>query len=256
MTALDKVGRYDFLAEPFHCDFSKKLFIGHLGNHMLNAADFHSNDRDFGMNYLNPIHKTWVLSRLAIEMNTMPEAYDRFSIETWVESAMRYFTNRNFRISSADNSKTYGYGKSVWAMIDTRTRQPQNIYEIRDGEIEQWIEKEKECPIAGLSRVKIGKEAKLVRTIETEYSDVDINGHINSVKYIEHMLDLFDMEWHKTHTIKRFDIAYVAESYCGDKLNFYTEDINENTVNIRISKSNKEADDLEVVRCMIKYIKD
>ena len=65
---LDKVGRYEFLSEPFHCDFSSHLFMGHLGNHLLNAADFHSNDRGFGMNYLMPRHKTWVLSRLAIEM--------------------------------------------------------------------------------------------------------------------------------------------------------------------------------------------
>lgn len=63
---LDKVGRYEFLSEPFHCDFSSHLFMGHLGNHLLNAADFHSNDRGFGMNYLMPRHKTWVLSRLAI----------------------------------------------------------------------------------------------------------------------------------------------------------------------------------------------
>ena len=50
---LDKVGKYEFMAEPFHCDFSKRIFMGHLGNHLLNAADFHSNDRNFGMNYLN-----------------------------------------------------------------------------------------------------------------------------------------------------------------------------------------------------------
>ena len=31
---LDKVGKYEFLAEPFHCDFSKRLFMGHLGNQM------------------------------------------------------------------------------------------------------------------------------------------------------------------------------------------------------------------------------
>ena len=42
---LDKVGCYEFLAEPFHCDFASRLFMGHLGNHLLNAADFHSNDR-------------------------------------------------------------------------------------------------------------------------------------------------------------------------------------------------------------------
>ena len=56
---LDKVGKYEFLAEPFHCDFSKRLFMGHLGNHMLNAADFHAAHRGFGMTYLNPLHKRW-----------------------------------------------------------------------------------------------------------------------------------------------------------------------------------------------------
>lgn len=256
MKTFDKIGRYGFLAEPFHCDFSKRLFIGHLGNHLLNAADFHSNDRDFGMNYLNPIHKTWVLSRLAIEMESMPVAYEKFDVETWVESAMRYFTNRDFRISSPDDKIVYGYGRSIWAMIDTQTRQPQNIMEIRNGEIEKYIDKDKECPIAPLSRVKMNKDAQLVRSIDTNYSDVDVNGHINSVKYIEHVLDIFSLDWYKSHRIKRFDIAYVAESYCGDKLNFYKETVDDNTFHIRITKTNSEANDMEVVRSMIKFIKD
>lgn len=55
---LDKVGTYEFLAEPFHCDFTKKLFIGHLGNHLLNAADFHATERGFGMDSLNLDNKT------------------------------------------------------------------------------------------------------------------------------------------------------------------------------------------------------
>ena len=92
---LSKVGRYEFLSEPFHCDFDSRLFMGHLGNHLLNAADFHSNDRDYGMNELMPRHRTWVLSRLAIEMNEMPKSYDKFFVETWVENAMKYFTALN-----------------------------------------------------------------------------------------------------------------------------------------------------------------
>lgn len=98
MDKLPKIGRYPFTAEPFHCDFSGKLFMGHLGNHLLNAADFHSNDRGYGMNYLNTVRKTWVLSRLAIEMEEMPKAYDKFFVETWVEGAMRYFTSRNYKV--------------------------------------------------------------------------------------------------------------------------------------------------------------
>lgn len=227
---LDKVGCYEFLAEPFHCDFASRLFMGHLGNHLLNAADFHSNDRGYGMNYLMPRHKTWVLSRLAIEMQEMPKSYDKFNVETWVENAMKYFTSRNFKIcaSASDGSeaeKVYGYGKSVWAMIDTETRQPVDIFSIHDGLIKEYIETEKPCPIAASSRVKMGKDAELVRTIHTYYNDVDVNGHINSVKYIEHVLDLFDLDYYKTHFLQRFEIAYVAESHQGDLLNFYLEKV-------------------------------
>lgn len=275
---LDKVGCYEFLAEPFHCDFASRLFMGHLGNHLLNAADFHSNDRGYGMNYLMPRHKTWVLSRLAIEMQEMPKSYDKFTVETWVESAMKYFTSRNFKICasasdvSEETEKVYGYGKSVWAMIDTETRQPVDIFCIHDGLIKEYIETEKPCPIAASSRVKMGKDAELVRTIHTYYNDVDVNGHINSVKYIEHVLDLFDLDYYKTHFLQRFEIAYVAESHQGDLLNFYLEKVEnegktetEASVNepqkmeefcIKITKISQNSDvEVEVVRSKVKFIK-
>lgn len=271
METLSKTGRYKFLAEPFHCDFSKSLFMGHLGNHLLNAADFHSNDRGFGMNYLNPIHKTWVLSRLAIEMDEMPVAYTPFYVETWVESAMRYFTNRNFKVEDANTGKVYGYGRSVWAMIDTDTRQPADILSVRDGEIMQYVETGLECPIAKSSRVKMGDGAELVRVIDTNYSDVDVNGHINSVKYIEHVLDLFGIDWYKVNRLRRLEIAYVAESHYGDRLGFYREQTDENEFCVRITKSaascnggdgkmqNVTSDmekEIEVCRSMIKFVKD
>ena len=262
---LDKVGCYEFLSEPFHCDFSSHLFMGHLGNHLLNAADFHSNDRGFGMNYLMPRHKTWVLSRLAIEMTEMPKSYDRFMVETWCESAMKYFTSRDFKIcgktSSSEETKVYGYGKSVWAMIDTETRQPVDIFEIHDGLIKEYIDSEKPCPIQASSRVKMGKDAKLVRTIDTYYNDVDVNGHINSVKYIEHILDLFDLDYYKTHFLQRFEIAYVAESHQGDQLHFYLEETSEaenmQEYCIKITKTGKnDANEVEVVRSKAKFIKN
>ena len=232
---MEKIGIYEFMAEPFHCDFSQRLFMGHLGNHMLNAADFHSTDRGFGMRYLMTIQRSWVLSRLAIEMEEMPKMYTKFNVETWVESAMRYFTSRNFRV--VDNEgKVYGYGRSIWAMIDTESRQPTDIFAIDNGAINNWIVKDKECPIDKGGRVKMGDGAELVRTIDTCYNDVDINGHINSVKYIEHVLDLWDLDWYRSHSIKRFEIAYVAEAHGGDQLSFYREQTGEQEYCVRIVK--------------------
>ena len=240
------------MAEPFHCDFTKHLFIGHLGNNLLNAADFHSNDRGYGVNYLNTINKTWVLSRLAIELDETPAIYNKFIIETWVDSVMRYFTNRNFKITNEDGH-IYGYGKSIWAMIDTETREPVDIMKVDNETISKYIETNYDNPIKKSSRVKLDSNLILQKSIIAHYNDVDINGHVNSIKYIEHILDIFPLEWYKQHSIQKFDIAYIVESHYGETLNFYTdkeiEPIN-NEVAIQITKSSIEGE-TEVCRCKI-----
>lgn len=252
---MDKIARYKNIAEPFHCDFNMELFMGHLGNHLLNAADFHSNDRGFGMHYLHTINKTWVLSRLVIEMDEMPKSYDEFYVETWVENALRFFTNRNFRIEGKDGN-TLGWGRSIWAMIDTETRQPTNILDVKDGSIAEWVESEKTNPIAQPSRVKMTDNAELVGEYVARYNDVDINGHVNSVKSIEHVIDIFPIEKYKSHRIRRFDIAYVAESHAGDTLRFYREAGTETDEwLIKINKVNDDGSETECVRSQVRFEK-
>lgn len=250
---MDKIGKYEFMAEPFHCDFSGRMFLGHLGNQMLNAADFHSTDRGFGMKYLMSIKRSWVLSRLAIEMEEMPSQYERYSIETWVESAMKFFTSRNFCVSDS-NGRVYGFGRSIWAMIDTETRQPTDIYAIDNGAIDKWIVADKPCPIEKGGRVRMGDKAKLVHSIDINYNDIDINGHVNSVKYIEHVLDLWDIAWYREHRLKRFEIAYVAEAHQGDKMSFYREQTAENEYCVRLVKTEPgEQNAVEVCRCKLVF---
>ncbi len=249
---LPKVGRYRNYAEPFHCDMNKELFMGHLGNHLLNASDFHSNDRGFGVRYLDTIDKAWVLSRLVIEMEEMPKIYDEFFVETWIESAKRYFTNRNYRIEGADG-RSLGYGRSIWAMIDTATRQPANLLEVRDGEIAMWIDTEKEVPIDKPSRVRMSPTAEPAGEYVARYNDVDLNGHVNSVRSIEHVLDLFPMEKFERSRLRRLDIAYVAESHAGDTLRFYMEDgATEDEYLVRISKVVPDGE-VECVRAQVKF---
>lgn len=245
---MNKIGTYEFTAEPFHCDFSGRMFLGHLGNQMLNAADFHSTDRGFGMKYLMTINRSWVLSRLAIEMEEMPTQYERFTIETWVESAMKFFTSRNFCVSDG-KGRIYGYGRSIWAMIDTETRQPVNLMEIHDGDIANYVTKELDCPIDKSSRVRITDTATLVAEVKASYDDIDINCHVNSIKYIEHVLDLFNLDWYRQHFLQRFEIAYVAEAHEGEMLRFYQCENEPDDFSIRITaQASAEQPEVEVAR--------
>ncbi|MDL2213920.1 acyl-[acyl-carrier-protein] thioesterase [Bacteroides sp. OttesenSCG-928-D19] len=233
----NKVGTYEFVAEPFHVDFNGQLTLGVLGNHLLNCAGFHASDRGFGIASLNEENYTWVLSRLAIELEDMPYQYEKFSVQTWVENVYRLFTDRNFALTNKDG-KTIGYARSVWAMISLTTRKPADLLTMHGGNIVDYV-CDKECPIEKPSRIKVGsKEATASHTVK--YSDIDINGHVNSIRYIEHILDLFPIEYYKTMRIRRFEIAYVAESYYGDELTFYKDEINPCEYNIEVKKNGSE----------------
>lgn len=233
----NKVGTYDFVAEPFHVDFTGHLTMSVLGNHLLNCAGFHAADRGFGIASLNENHYTWVLSRLAIELEELPFQYESFSVQTWVENVYRLFTDRNFSILNKDG-KTIGYARSVWAMISMETRKPADLLTLHGGSIVDYV-CDKECPIEKPGRIKISDKA-VFTDYQTKYSDIDINGHVNSIKYIEHILDLFPIEVFKKKRIKRFEMAYVAESYYGDTLSFFKKEENENEYNIEVKKNGDE----------------
>lgn len=237
MSDSNKVGAYNFVAEPFHVDFTGRLTLSVLGNHLLNCAGFHAADRGFGIASLNENRYTWVLSRLAIELDELPYQYEPFSVQTWVENVYRLFTDRNFALLNKDG-KTIGYARSVWAMISLETRKPADLLTLHGGSIVDYV-CDKECPIEKPGRIKLSTEVSVME-YQTKYSDIDINGHVNSIKYIEHILDLFPIETFKEKRIKRFEMAYVAESYYGDILSFLKEEENENEYNIEVKKNGNE----------------
>ena len=237
MSEENKIGTYQFVAEPFHVDFNGRLTMGVLGNHLLNCAGFHASDRGFGIATLNEDNYTWVLSRLAVELDEMPYQYENFSVQTWVENVYRLFTDRNFSIIDKDGKKI-GYARSVWAMISLNTRKPADLLTLHGGSIVDYVCDEP-CPIEKPSRIKVTSD-RPVATLTAKYSDIDINGHVNSIRYIEHILDLFPIDLYKTKRIRRFEMAYVAESYFGDELSFFCDEANSNEFHVEVKKNGSE----------------
>ena len=211
--------------------------MGVLGNHLLNCAGFHASDRGFGIATLNEDNYTWVLSRLAVELDEMPYQYENFSVQTWVENVYRLFTDRNFAIIDKDGKKI-GYARSVWAMISLNTRKPADLLTLHGGSIVDYVCDEP-CPIEKPSRIKVTSD-RPVATLTAKYSDIDINGHVNSIRYIEHILDLFPIDLYKTKRIRRFEMAYVAESYFGDELSFFCDEANSNEFHVEVKKNGSE----------------
>ena len=83
---------------------------------------------------------------------------------------------------------------------------------------------------------------------------MDVNGHINSVKYIEHILDLWKLDRYREQQIRRFEIAYVAEGHGGDRLSFYREQTTPDEYCVRVMKIEPNGGEpLEVCRSKVQF---
>jgi acyl-ACP thioesterase len=250
---MNNIGETELLVDPFHTDFAGKLNYCTLGKHLLNSAEYHAAARGFGMKALNDSNYTWVLSRLTIEMAEMPVVHEKFILSTWIENVYRLFTNRNYRISSPDGSKIYGYARSVWAMINYSDRLPVDLHQMHGQNMDKYACPEEECPIDKQGRVRPLEDDAFVRSIDMQYSDIDYNGHVNSIKYIEHICDLFPLDYYRTHHLKRIEMAYIAESYFGNTLSFYIRKKSEKQFEIEVRKNSTSDNNISdtVVRCLL-----
>lgn len=209
------IGRYEFGIDAYLTDFRGKATLPMIGGFMLQAATKHAEERGFGYSAMTSQQRVWVLSRIAIEVFEYPKNDTVMVLKTWVASVNRLFTERHFSFED-EQGREIGFAKSLWASIDLVTRKPTNVLEL-DG-LSDYIT-EKENPIEGMTKISALKDDYEIATdFVVKYSDVDINKHLNSMKYIEHFVDVFDIDMFREKEIRRIEINYISEGRYGTKL--------------------------------------
>jgi acyl-ACP thioesterase len=221
-----KVGSFKFHIESYVCDFTGKATLPVISNFILQAATIHAHERGFGYNNILKDNVAWVLSRLSIEMSEYPEHDEDLTVETWVENVTRFFTQRCFCFINK-NKRIIGYARTIWAAIDIETRRPIDIPVWRP-DLQDYIVEEKKCPVEKLAKIPAINGLEPSMGYSVRYSDIDINKHMNSVKYMEHIVNTFDLNIFKEKFIHKFEIVYLAEGTFGDKLKLYKQLISEN----------------------------
>ena len=230
----NKVGEFHFVTEPYLLDFRGRVTIPMMVNYLIHVASTHAAERGFGFNDMSERHTAWVLSRLAIEMIEYPAMSEPITLYTWIDEVGRLFTSRCFELADS-NGKTFGYARSIWAAIDVETRRP-TLLDVAG--LSSYIT-ERSCPIEKPGKIAAAESESEGIPYSIKYSDLDINGHLNSIKYMEHLLDLFDLEMFKTKDIKRFEIAYQAEGKYGMELMLHKQDAGSEKYNMAICNEGK-----------------
>ncbi|MGN0213761.1 MAG: acyl-[acyl-carrier-protein] thioesterase [Muribaculaceae bacterium] len=194
-----------FLA-PGECTPEGEMPITLLLTRIIEVATEHADIWGVGYSTLITSNESWVLSRVSIEMTKLPPVNKKYIFTTWIESYNRHFSQRNFEISD-DEGNILGYARTVWVVINSETRESVDISKFN---YMTEVISQHPCPIEPQSRLKPVSDGS-VGHYNFKYCDLDINQHVNSVRYVELLMNQLPLSTYHANMVKRFEIAYIRE---------------------------------------------
>ncbi|MBR5086750.1 MAG: acyl-[Muribaculaceae bacterium] len=200
--------KQSFYLSAGECNPQAEMPLTLLMSRIIEVATNHANTWGVGYARLIEDGQGWVLSRVTIEMKRYPRVDEWYSLTTWIEDYNRHFSQRNMDIHD-QKGDAIGYVRTVWVVINLSTRESVDISKL------SYIAAnvtEHPCPIEPQSRLKPFEPTR-TETHRFRYSDIDFNGHVNTVRYIEHLVNQFPMQHHADNMVKRLELAFVKEAY-------------------------------------------
>ena len=227
---------YSFSIQPQDVDFQYQVTLAALTNILLTTAGYNADDNGFGIRNLNEIDCSWVLLRLAVEMDYFPQQYEKIRVETWVQEVGRASTMRNFCLKN-DKDEVIGHAVSNWAMININTRRAQDLITLEG--IHSFATGESILMDKPIKLTEV--EGNPVDTFKVKYSHIDINGHTNSMRYVEWISDCFSLNTYKEKQLKRFEINFVNEILFNEEVSVYMKETDANDFRFELRKEGKTA---------------
>ncbi len=232
MSVVEKEYTRRYFLTAGECNPQAVMPVTLLASKVIEVATFHANDLGVGYARLVADGLAWVLSRLSVDMERWPGVNEEYSVTTWIENFNRHFSERNFEITDASGARLGGV-RSVWMAINVRERRAADIEML--GSLRESISS-KVCPVERMTRfLPVADGDALVGNYRFRYCDCDFNRHVNTLRYIELMLNQWDMAYFDSHEVKRFDIAFMHEARFGTDVEVRIADAGDSVYNAEIA---------------------
>lgn len=205
---------FKYTVEPESVDFTSRASVSSMFNMVLHAAGKDAHRRGFGIDALAERNFGWVLSRMCLELDRLPEEYEEFTLHTWIGGYNRLFSVRNFTLTDKDGVE-FGRAVSQWCMLDFNTRMPldmNTLAKVHDGTIV-----DAPSPCDAPKRIGAVSSEPLAER-KVAYSDIDFNRHMNTMRYIDFAFDSLPIEVPEKLQTLRMDLNFMKEALYGDSL--------------------------------------
>jgi len=203
---------YSFVVQGQQADFNNALKLSGLADFLQIAAWQHAQDLGFGLDFLiNHQNCTWAMTRIRIDIDHFPKYNSEVKITTWPKNKERLFAYRD--LLAECNGKGFARATSTYVLIDLDTRRPISL----DGFKEVLDLTEKHAIKDHVEKLN-SNDGDLRKTIVAQVTDLDVNRHVNNVRYFDWSQYLLPFEFWEKHEIKRVEVNFLAEVNAGDTI--------------------------------------
>lgn len=148
----------------------------------------------------------WALIRTKVEITRLPQLGEELTIETWPMPETRTAYPRCTVAYDSHGQECFRI-LSLWVLMDTENRT-------------MVLPGKSPIHVPGLAR---GNEPEAPRALPAHggalsaqrivgFGELDRNLHMNNTRYLDWVMDLPDVSYHNTHSLKGFTICYFSEA--------------------------------------------
>lgn len=227
-------------------DFHNRASASALADWMMVSAGVHAAQLGISMNRLHSGGAGWALARMVMECGEMPQAEQEVRLRTWPTSLERLQFRRDFQLFSLDGAQL-ARAATFWVIMDLNTRRlarmPQEYsHLIGDGNFCMEVDKGTlgrlhlpEAPGPGafpngnlaagtapekqpgclnspaspeeLAQASLAGEVPIL----VRRADLDSNRHVNSVRYVDWLMESIPQEIWESCRLRRLEVLYRSE---------------------------------------------
>ena len=199
-------------------DRSDRLTLASVFNFFQEAAISHADKLGAGRYALAQNGQVWILSRMSVRINKRPRYGDTITVRTWPRGGEKLFAIRDYDICDSEGSPLI-QARSSWLIIDINKRRPLRPQIVID-----------KLPLNdGINALPCGtpslcerQDLQKIAERNAVYSEIDYNGHVNNVSYIQWIQDAVQSPLLENATQLRLDINYLNEVLPGETVEIRT----------------------------------
>lgn len=196
------------------CDLSAQWKPSAILENMQELAGKHAELLGVGRKALMKDGIVWVLTRVEVEMDRYPRHGEMIATETFPMPNRRWFFPRYF-IFRDEQGVEIGRAGSLWVLLDLNSRKmarPDAVLRLMPDNSDLLAPLGLPAPVTEVSgTLEVG-------SIRPAYTDLDMNGHVNNVKYMDWCCNALGIDTMRNKCIRKFDLNYDLEVRPGQEL--------------------------------------